>query len=504
MLRLFRNALKSDSPFPMSKNLLDDLELTAYLRRYFANPVQFVTCDADAIRERNEICEALLKNESITTSLERLYSTSLPFLEPTSLSFVSNDSMQVIGNMIGVRHFWDAVQAVIEAIESCGQLPPVLAELPGKLNELLSVRYALNFEEAWDKYASGVGKARSMAYQIQFSEDLTIETFALVNVNIQRYTSSTLLDRLRNSDNPMRVGELQSLAPPPVDYATKTEASTLQRFSNSVRKMLFAQTASVKSQLNIIERGIAEEIRIFVEELQFALGMVQYAQTISKHAAHICYAEIREPEERSLIINKMVHPYLAEQADVITNDLSISEGREFILLGGVNRGGKTTYLRTAGAIQFLYQMGLPIPAASAQISPVSGMFSVFSREESTELLQGTLGRELSELRDAIAALDDHALFLGNEPISGTSPMESYLLSREALCILKSRHVRGIWVTHLYELFEDTEKLNKLNFGSKFACMHTEAIDAGRRFNILPGIPQKYSGAREVFAAAGAQ
>ncbi|QHW29672.1 hypothetical protein GZH47_01675 [Paenibacillus rhizovicinus] len=498
MLRLFRIALHNDVPFPMSKTLLDDVELTAYLGRYFVNPSQYITSDPESIRERNAVCEALTDNDALTASLHRLHNASLPLLE--TASSVESEPIHMIGNMIGVRQFRDAAQAVIQTIGTCGQLPASLAELPAKLTILLEESYPHNFDEAWNKYASGVGKTGSLAYRIHFSDDLTIYAIALHDVNRKRYVSSTLLNRLINTENPMRVDELLPLAYQLGKRFSHVEATALERFSHSVQQMLIAQTAIARNQLNVVERSIADEIRVFVEELQFALGMVQYAKASAKHAPCTCYAEIRGAEERSLIIRKMVHPLLAEQADVIANDIAIQDGREFVLLGGVNRGGKTTFLRTAGAIQLLFQMGLPIPAASAQISPASGMYSVFSREENTELSQGTLGRELCEMRDVIAALDENCLFLGNEPISGTSPMESYLLSRETLCMLKAKQARGIWVTHLYELFDDIGQLNGIPFGSKFDCMHTEAVDGDRSYSIRPGIPRKYSGAREVFSS----
>ncbi|QHT59742.1 hypothetical protein GXP70_07100 [Paenibacillus lycopersici] len=498
MLRLFHNALKSDLPFPMSKALLDDLELTAYLGRYFDNPVPFITCDAATIRERNAVCEALMNNESLTAALQRLHNASIPLLE--TASSVESEPIHIMNNMIGVRLFWDAAQAVMQSIAACGPLPPALAKLPEQLRELLGERYPGNFIEAWDTYASGVGKTGSIAYRVHFSDELTIDAIALLDVNRKRYVSSTLLNRLVNTSNPMRVDELLPLAYQIGKRFSHMEASTLERFGHSVWQMLITQTAAARSQLSVIERSIADDIRLFMEELRFALGMVRYAQAIAKHSPNTCYAEIRGTEEHALIVSGMVHPLLAEQAEVTANDLSVHHGQELILLGGVNRGGKTTYLRTAGAMQLLFQLGLPIPAASARISPASGMFSVFSREENTALSQGTLGRELSEMRDVIAALDENGLFMGNEPLSGTSPMESYSLSRESLCMLKAKHARGIWVTHLYELFEDVDRLNGIPFGSRFACMHTEAADGERRFNILPGIPSKYSGARELFAS----
>jgi len=178
------------------------------------------------------------------------------------------------------------------------------------------------------------------------------------------------------------------------------------------------------------------------------------------------------------------------------NDIHLAAARELVLLGGANMGGKTTYLRTAGALQILFQLGLPVPAARAAISPASGVFAVFSRAENTELNLSKLGRELTDLRDAVAGLDENGLFLGNEPITATSPAESLILSREALCALKAKGARGLWVTHLYELFDDAGRLNGVPLGGRIEPMHAEG---GGGFAIRPGPPTRRSGAREVYA-----
>ena len=500
LYRLFQTGQISEMPFPVSKTLLDDLELAVFLGRFFDNPAQFITCDAEAIKERNEVCMAMMGNEILTASLQKLYGASLPMLD-TAQSFHS-EPIQVVHNMNGVRLFRDAAFAAVKTIKNCKNLPPTLAALPDKLNELLEKRYPNNFDDAWEKYAGGVEKTGSMSFFIHFTEHLSIDAIAISGVHRQRYVEYSLLDRLRGVSKAKHVHSLLSLNP---DHHSEESrlidphrtTTSLQMFSRSVRDMLQTQTAASKSHVAAMERHIAGDIKVLVEELRFVLGMVECVKAMSA-LSKLCYATIRNMDERMLVVNGMAHPALAEQTDVVVNDISIQNHRELVLLGGANRGGKTTYLRTVGAMQVLFQMGLPIPAAAAEISPATGIFSVFSHEETTELSQGKLGQELSEIRDVIATLDDNSLFFGNEPISGTSPAESYLLSREALCMLKAKHARGIWVTHLYKMFDDVDNLNEIDIGSKIICMHADTAGDKQSFVILPGMPKKYSGAKEVF------
>ena len=127
MLRLFRRPLTSESPFPASRTLLEDLELAEYLGQFFADPMRYVTGDAEAIRERQEVCKALLENEPLAAALHRLYGACLPFLAAPASSPGSGESLQAFGTLKAIRELWDAANGAAAAVRSCGPLPPALA-----------------------------------------------------------------------------------------------------------------------------------------------------------------------------------------------------------------------------------------------------------------------------------------------------------------------------------------------------------------------------------------
>jgi len=507
ILKLKNRVLLSNHTFPMSKTLLEDLEVYGFLLRYFDKPEEFLTCETEVICERNEICAALMKNESLTAAMQQLYDISAVLVQDVPSNEV--EPIPIIRRMYSIKLFYSAAKKFIKTIEESHNIPNIFYEISELLSELLESSYPADFDRIWANYAKGVEKAHSISFQINFTESLEISSIAMTGVYKKKYTKKSFFNRISGASDSMCVDSLLTLVPGYHSEMSKLidpskETTQIQRFSVAVQKILFDQTAVVKGQLQTMERVIARKIRILTDALCFALGMVKCAQSLSLLSPHICFAQIRSMEERTLHVSKMIHPLLAEQVDVTPNNIAIDNQRDIILLGGINRGGKTTYLRTVGAVQVLFQMGLPIPAATASISPASGIFSVFSRVEITELNQGKLGRELVELRDAITMIDENSLFLGNEPISGTSPKEGYLLSRESLCILKAKCVRGIWVTHLFKLFDDADELNAMSFGSKFGCMHTEPTDIKCNYTILPGKPDKHSGAKEAFNSAAAK
>jgi len=477
----------------INPTLFNDLEIADFLKQYFNDSEKYLIDDVSVIKERNDICKELLNNRDLADILLRLFDVSIPITDISSIS--EGEPIQIIRRMNCVKKFFDTATEFIKFIGSTKNLPPFFMKISHLLQVQIEKNYPKDFDNLWATYASGADISRSISYRINFSKDIGIKSIAMTAVNNKRYTERSLINRFVGKHRDMQVHSLLTIVPgfaaEKEGFLSKyVETNVIHRFSDSVISMFREQTSAVKSQLTAMERSL--EIREITEELRFVVGLYNCAQAMT---SHMCFAEIRDKNGRILSAEKMIHPAFA--GDGTTNDIQIKNDCDFILLGGVNRGGKTTFLRTAGVIQVFFQLGLPVPAKKATISPVSSIFSVFSSEESTELFQGKLGRELTDLRDVFSQMDEHSFFLGNEPICGTSPTESYLLSREALCILKARNVRGLWVTHLFKLFDDIDELNAIDFGSHFECMRTS-----EDFKIESGKPEKYSAGREVFQKNG--
>ena len=164
------------------------------------------------------------------------------------------------------------------------------------------------------------------------------------------------------------------------------------------------------------------------------------------------------------------------------------------------RFGDRTIAR-AQALQLLFQLGLPVPAKEAAISPVDKIVTVFSHEENTELEHGKLGQELNTVQDGMREGTAYSLMLFNEPITGTSPMENLYLSRLVLSACKVKGYKGIWVTHLYDLASRADAMNEKVSGSRVSSLVAKAVlhgdTADATYVIVPGEPAFNSYAREV-------
>jgi len=188
-----------------------------------------------------------------------------------------------------------------------------------------------------------------------------------------------------------------------------------------------------------------------------------------------CFPDILPSEDKAFTADKLYNPLLVlggkSSANIVTNTVTFEKGGEIIILTGANQGGKTTFLVSVALAQFLFQLGMPVPAASAAISPCGGISTVFAPSGVQTTHGGRLAEECARIAAAVAEITPNSAVFFNEPLNATSPSENLSISRDVLSVLKASGVRGIWVTHIYELAAERGKLSELiPWGSTLGSM----------------------------------
>lgn len=116
------------------------------------------------------------------------------------------------------------------------------------------------------------------------------------------------------------------------------------------------------------------------------------------------------------------------------------------LLSGPNMGGKTVALTLAGTVQYLAQLGYPVPASSATFRWVSGIDYVGG--ELSELTSGlsSFAGEMSALTEVLAQTEG-CLVLLDELGRSTTPSEGAALAEAAIHVLAETQHTAIVVSH---------------------------------------------------------
>jgi DNA mismatch repair ATPase MutS len=191
---------------------------------------------------------------------------------------------------------------------------------------------------------------------------------------------------------------------------------------------------------------------------------------------------------------------LAIDDDIVTNDLSFDDEARIYVLTGPNRGGKSVITVALGAAQAMCQLGLPVPAQSCVISPVSGIFTHFPEGADDTIDKGRLGEECARLKEIFDGADEDTMILLDESLSSTGAYEASYIASEILSAFAVMRCRGIFSTHLHELAASVPEINARSVergGIRLDTLVAGIEEGQRSFKIYRAKPDGKSYARDI-------
>lgn len=164
-----------------------------------------------------------------------------------------------------------------------------------------------------------------------------------------------------------------------------------------------------------------EHLLPFSSELRFFTVMISLIKNMQQYGFEFCKPKVRAKPDKQMQLEQVYDLSLAVRlvnddrgADhIVKNDhYSDQFGRIFILTGP-NQGGKTTFLRSIGIAQVLFQAGCFVPARTASLSPVDYLFTHFQEKEVLGVKKGRLGEEAARIAEIFSKATESSLILLN-------------------------------------------------------------------------------------------
>ncbi|GAB3674430.1 DNA mismatch repair protein MutS [Actinocorallia lasiicapitis] len=218
------------------------------------------------------------------------------------------------------------------------------------------------------------------------------------------------------------------------------------------------------------------------DEVGFYLGCVNLAEALTGLSLPVCRPVLRPRGSGVLRAEGLYEPVLALGlgGGVTGNDLA-ADGVPLVMVTGVNRGGKSTFLRSVGLAQLMAGCGMFVAARGFDAAAVAGVFTHFKRAEDRSMSSGKLDEELARMSAIADRLVPGSLLLCNESFVATTEREGSAISAEILQAVTDAGVRVVFVTHLYELAD------RLRTDRPVRAVFLTA-DPGRPFRLVPGEP----------------
>jgi len=200
---------------------------------------------------------------------------------------------------------------------------------------------------------------------------------------------------------------------------------------------------------------VDDRIGRFEREVQFYLAYLDYIAPIRARGQSFCYPQVSTEFRELRLVGGYDLPLAAklarEGASVVGNDAQLTGDERALVVSGPNQGGKTTFARMIGQIHYLAELGLAVPARSAEVFLPDRIFCHFEQEERLSTLRSRLENDLERMHDILAEATSSSLVILNETFSSTTLSDATFLGKAILQRLLERGLFCVYVTFIDEL-----------------------------------------------------
>jgi hypothetical protein len=246
-------------------------------------------------------------------------------------------------------------------------------------------------------------------------EEETVEASASVEKKNLKKWASNLVTRSDEYDTVE--AEIQ------VDY-DELDERRLERAVESAKADALSKEILDKYTGTWNETGALEQVRDSLAELKYVAAAAEYMNRLEEEGAPVTMPETSQEGDTS--IKGLLEPNLAASEgweDIVANDVESSEEDTVYVLTGPNNGGKTTHMNAVGLTQAMYQMGMPVLAEDAEMTPRDSVLTHYIQQEDIQRNQSRYANELERIEDVFNQATGDSLVLIDEPFSGTAPEE---------------------------------------------------------------------------------
>ena len=280
----------------------------------------------------------------------------------------------------------------------------------------------------------------------------------------------------------------------------RIECHLIETASNEMVLSQEKMKASAKEFYLQIMKDIHKKHNTFFKELERFVSELDVLVSSARCAIKNNYCRPICIDGRSSYIEskELRHPLVEKLTDVpyVSNDCNLKDGKNGILLYGVNGVGKSVFLKSIGLNIVLAQSGNFTAATTFKYCPfhtiltrILGSDNIFTNSSSFQV-------EMNELRAILYRANERSLVLTDELCRGTEFTSATALVASAIMNLSKLSSKFILTTHLHKLC-DLEEIRELEnvsiehmkviFDEDNKLIYDRKIERGKLENISYGV-----------------
>jgi DNA mismatch repair protein MutS len=255
----------------------------------------------------------------------------------------------------------------------------------------------------------------------------------------------------------------------PAEYVRRQTLTGAERYVTPELKDYEAKVLGADERRRRLEHELFEEVRRRVaEQTAPLLATARALAHLDVFAALAEVAHVRGHARpvvdggEALTIVDGRHPVLEARAaaPVTANDLALDAEARIVILTGPNMAGKSVYLRQAGHIVIMAQLGAFVPAREAHIGVIDRVFTRVGAQDNLARGQSTFLVEMVETATILNNVTPRSLVLLDEVGRGTSTFDGLAI---AWAVVERLHdealgAKVLFATHFHELTQLADRL----------------------------------------------
>lgn len=491
----------------ISEAVCDELGLTDLFDLKSCPLSDFFTTDPEVILYRQKTVQDMIDIPEIKDTLSKVHPILNDITELRRLDSEGGSSADsYLYSITEIELYVSCIDTLCEGFSGISDRikSPAFRALCDFVLELAGSEYYKELNKKLTALASRVHEVKSVTIGVNLDRELRPCSAGVLSVNSEQFKSGKALDKiLRLSFRNDAFTCIAELAPFGKGQSDNKREALIGAFHSAIEDVF---RSSVKGWRAIVGEYVLDNTDFLLRMLPEIEFVSKASELIKRLAAHpgcsVAMPTLHPIGEKVFSAVGLYNPRVALAIDdeIVTNDFAFDDDARIFVLTGPNRGGKSVITVAVGASEAFCMLGLPVPAESADISPVDGIFTHFPEGADDTIDKGRLGEECARLREIFDEVSCDSMILLDESLSSTGAYEAAYIASEILTGFAVIGARGIFSTHLHELASGVPEINEKSRAMGGIRLDTlvAGIEEGRRsFKIVRAKPDGKSYARDI-------
>ncbi|MBO5789104.1 MAG: hypothetical protein J6R42_04085 [Clostridia bacterium] len=469
---------------------------------------QFLTCDKEVIFFRQQTICDVLKCPEVEETLRLLLPilSDIEELRKLGEDIEQNSGEAYLYSITEIELYTSCIDTLYRGLSPvCDKLvSPAFKNLLQFVTELVESEDYKKLSSELKKLSSKMHEVRSVTIGVNLDGQFRPTEAGVLSINAEPFHSGTALDKILRMS--FRHDAMTCIAPLTAFGKGQTDnrkEALLGAFNAAILDVFHASVKGWKRMVGIYVLDHTDFLLRMLPEIEFICRAVALERRLMEKGYVMTTPTLYPTEDKVFRAKGLYNPDVALRIDnkMVANDFAFEDNTTIFVITGPNRGGKSVHTVAVGLAQCMAQLGMMVPAESADISPCDRILTHFPDGAEDTIDKGRLGEECSRLRQIFDEMTEHSLLLLDESLSSTGAFEATYIASDILLGFGLAKVRCIFSTHLHDLAAKVPEISQSSLSQGGVGMGTLIAemngDGSRSFRVRAGTPDGKSYASDI-------